>query len=47
MCIRDRLGSDAHNVTDRKPDYDLIMKKSDRKIIENSNEILEKSKRVI
>ena len=41
------LGSDAHNVTDRKPDYDLIMKKSDRKIIENSNEILGKSKRVI
>lgn len=36
------FGSDAHNVTDRKPNFNLILKKSDSKTIESSNEIFEK-----
>lgn len=37
------FGSDAHNVTNRKPNFNLILKKTNSKTIESSNEIFEKN----
>ena len=36
------FGSDAHNLTSRKPNWDLLQKKVDVSIIETSDKMLER-----
>ena len=36
------LGSDSHNLRDRRPNWEIVNKKADKKVIENSNTILDR-----
>lgn len=36
------LGSDSHNLMDRRPNWEIVNKKADKNVIENSNTILDR-----